>query len=163
MKRLIPPFIIGLVMAGGFAFAGVTKPETIVNFLDFFGDWDGSVMAVMGAAVAVTFVLFRVILRERQQPVLEAKFSIPTRRDVDWRLLTGASAFGLGWGLIGFCPGPALASLATGSTELYVWFAGLLGGMYGFSAFDRWLQSRSAKREAAHKPVGRQTASPASV
>lgn len=163
MKRLVAPFVIGLVMAFGFAFAGVTKPETIVNFLDFFGDWDGSVMAVMGAAVTITFILFRVILRTRQQPVFEAKFSIPTRRDIDWRLLTGAAAFGLGWGLIGFCPGPALASLATGSTELYVWFVGLLGGMYGFSYFDKLLQARSVKREAARKPVGRQSAASASA
>ena len=161
MKRLVAPFVIGLLMAFGFAFAGVTKPETIVNFLDFFGEWDGSVMAVMGGAVAVTFVLFRVILRTRQQPVLEAKFSIPTRRDIDWRLLVGASAFGLGWGLIGFCPGPALASLATGSTELYVWFVGLLGGMYGFRYFDKWLQSRNTKREANQKAVGRQSAASA--
>mgnify|MGYP003573354850 CR=1 FL=1 len=159
MKRLIAPFVIGLVMAGGFVFAGVTKPETIVNFLDFFGEWDGSVMAVMGAAVAVTFILFRVILRKRATPVLEAKFSVPTRRDIDWRLLAGASTFGLGWGLIGFCPGPALASLATGATELYVWFGGLLGGMYAFRGFDRWLHLRSVKREPNAKPVGRQTAS----
>lgn len=159
MKRLIAPFVIGLLMAGGFAFAGVTKPETIVNFLDFAGNWDGSVMAVMGAAVMVTFVLFRVILRQRQQPLFEAKFSIPTRRDIDGRLLGGAALFGLGWGLIGFCPGPALASVATGSTELYVWFAGLLAGMYGFSVFDRLVQARSAKQAQESKPVGRQTAS----
>ncbi|MFW5740006.1 MAG: DUF6691 family protein [Myxococcota bacterium] len=159
MKRLIAPFVIGLVMAGGFAFAGVTKPETIVNFLDFFGNWDGSVMAVMGAAVTVTFILFRVILRARKQPMFEAKFGIPTRRDIDWRLMVGASAFGLGWGLIGFCPGPAIASLATGSTELYVWFVGLLAGMYIFKGFERVLQARSAKREITAKRVGRQTAS----
>ena len=151
MKKLVAPFLIGLVMAGGFAFAGVTKPETIVNFLDFAGDWDGSVMAVMGAAVVVTFVLFRVILRKRERPVFEAKFSIPTRRDIDWRLLVGAGVFGLGWGLIGFCPGPALASLATGSTELYVWFGGLVGGMLGYSAFERWLQERAAIREAERR------------
>ncbi len=151
MKKLVAPFVIGLVMAGGFAFAGVTKPETIVNFLDFAGDWDGSVMAVMGAAVVVTFILFRVILGFRKQPVFEAKFSIPTRRDIDWRLLAGAGVFGLGWGLIGFCPGPALASLATGSTELYVWFGGLVAGMFGYSAFDRWLQERSdARRGEQH-------------
>lgn len=158
MKRLIAPFAIGMMMAGGFALAGVTKPETIVNFLDFFGNWDGAVMAVMGAAVTVTFVLFRVILRKRAQPLLEEKFSIPTRRDIDWRLLVGASVFGLGWGLIGFCPGPALASLATGSAELYVWFVGLLAGMFGFRAFERALQARSTKRSQSSKPVGRQTA-----
>ena len=159
MKRLIAPFLIGLIMAGGFVFAGVTKPETIVSFLDFFGAWDASVMAVMGAAVTVTFIMFRVILRKRQQPILEAKFSIPTRRDIDWRLLAGASTFGLGWGLIGFCPGPALASLATGATELYVWFGGLLGGMYAFRGFDRWLQARGIKRERGAKSTSRQTVS----
>jgi hypothetical protein len=133
-------------MAAGFAFAGVTKPETIVNFLDVTGNWDGTVMVVMGVAVTVTFILFRVIWRTRERPLLEAKFSIPTRRDVDWRLLVGASLFGLGWGLIGFCPGPALASLATGSTELYVWLGGVVVGMYAFREFDRVLQSRGTKR-----------------
>ncbi len=163
MKRLIPPFVIGLLMAGGFALGGVTKPETIVNFLNFFGEWDGAVIGVMGAAVTVTFIMFRVILRNRQQPVLEAKFSIPTRRDIDGRLLTGAALFGLGWGLIGFCPGPALASLATGSTDLFVWFGGLLAGMFAFRYVDRWLQSRASKRTSESKPVGRQTASAASA
>ncbi len=147
MKPLIAPFVIGLLMSGGFVLGGVTKPETIINFLDVAGNWQGDVMGVMGAAVVVTFLMFRLIFAKRQQPVLEAKFLIPTRRDIDWRLIVGASVFGLGWGLIGFCPGPALATLATGSAELYVWFAGLLLGMYAFRAFDRVLQNRSIRRQ----------------
>jgi len=144
MIRLLVSFLIGAVMSVGFALGGVTKPETIVQFLDFTGDWKGDVMAVMGGAVAVTFVLFRLVLK-RNAPVLEAKFSLPTRRDIDTRLVVGAVLFGVGWGLIGFCPGPALASMGTFSMELFVWFAAVVAGMFLFKGFDRYLQQRAAR------------------
>ena len=115
-------------MAAGFALAGVARPETIVGFLDVFGQWKPEVAVVMGTAVLVTFVSYRLILR-RSAPVFETKFQIPTRRDVDTRLLAGSALFGLGWGLIGVCPGPALASIATGAPEVWVWLGSMAVGM----------------------------------
>lgn len=151
MIRLVVPFFIGATMATGFALSGVTRPEVIVSFLDFAGRWDPSMMVVMATAVAITFSLYRWVLR-RSRPILDEKFMIPTRRDIDTRLIAGSAAFGLGWGLVGLCPGPALASLATGSFQVFIWLASVVGGMYLFSAVDRALQTRSKKLAARKKP-----------
>jgi uncharacterized membrane protein YedE/YeeE len=141
MIALLVPFAIGVVMAVGFALAGVTRPETIVGFLDFFGDWQPDVMLVMGAAVAVTAIAYR-FAWSKPRPLLGGRFALPTRRDIDSRLVVGAALFGLGWGLVGLCPGPALASLAAGSWELGVWLASVVGGMLAFRAFESVARAR---------------------
>lgn len=137
-------FSIGLIFAVAFALGGVTQPGTIVGFLDFFGDWQPQVMLVMGGAVTVTFLLYRLSFR-RSRPLFAPKFSVPTRRDIDGRLLGGAAIFGAGWGLVGYCPGPALASVASGSVSLYLWLAFLVAGMLLFKIWDRAWQARSSK------------------
>jgi len=144
MRTLVITFLIGVLFSVGFALGGVTKPETIVGFLDFFGDWDPSVLLVMGAAVPVTFLLYRLTFR-RERPLLDSKFLVPTRRDIDGRLVGGAVLFGAGWGLIGFCPGPVLASLTTGISAVYVFLVAMVAGMVLFSAYDK---SISAQRPA---------------
>jgi len=160
MIGLVVPFAIGVVMAVGFALAGVTRPETIVGFLDFFGDWQPDVMLVMGTAVAVTAIAYRLTWR-RPQPLLGGKFAVPTRRDIDIRLVVGAGLFGLGWGLVGLCPGPALASIATGSRELFVWLASVVAGMLLFRVFERVATirrlrgSRTGTVDAADPPANR--------
>jgi uncharacterized membrane protein YedE/YeeE len=157
MKANITAFIVGIVFAMGFGFAGLTRPETIIGFLDFTGDWQHEVMLVMGAAVIVTFITYRLIFR-RSSPVLAPKFGVPTRRDLDGRLITGAVMFGAGWGLIGFCPGPAIASLASGSLPILVWLAALVAGMLLFRVWDR-MRLRTPRPADVPKPTERQAAS----
>lgn len=147
MIRLLVPFGIGAIMAVGFALGGVTRPETIVGFLDFTGDWNPAVLGVMGAALAVTFVAYRLIWR-RGRPLLAPKFYLPTRNDIDARLVGGAALFGFGWGLVGLCPGPALSAVGQGSLSVVVWLVALFAGMGLYQLFDRAMQRRAANREA---------------
>lgn len=144
MKDLVT-FFVGVMFAMGFGLAGVTRPATIVNFLDFTGRWDPTVMLVMGAAVVTTFTAYRLMFR-RNKPVLAPVFSIPTRRDIDSRLLVGSAIFGAGWGLVGLCPGPALSSLTGASAPTVVVFLGaLIGGMLLFKGWDSAMALRAQR------------------
>ena len=106
----------------------MTKPTKVVGFLDVAGDWDASLAFVMIGAIAVHMALYRLV-RRRGAPLFDLRFHVPTRRDLDPRLLGGAALFGLGWGLGGFCPGPALVSLASGGGAVFAFVAAMLGGM----------------------------------
>ena len=100
----------GLIFSLGLLISDMAKPAKVQNFLDLFGSFDPSLIFVMGAAVLVTFVGYRLALR-RPRPLLAERFFLPTLKDIDARLVLGASLFGIGWGLSGFCPGPAIVSL----------------------------------------------------
>ena len=97
----------------------MVNPAKVLGFLDVTGQWDPSLILVMGGGVAV-FAAGFLLVKRTARPVFAAKFEIPTRRDIDPRLVAGAVLFGIGWGLAGFCPGPALTSLAFGITKVYV-------------------------------------------
>ncbi|MFN3201199.1 MAG: DUF6691 family protein [Bradymonadia bacterium] len=146
MKQPLVAFVAGVVFAVGLALSGMTEPAKVIGFLDFTGTWDPSLVFVMGGAVMVTFVLFRLIWR-RGQPVLAGRFHLPTRNDVDGRLLGGAALFGVGWGLGGYCPGPAIASTSTATSGLLVFLGAMLGGMYAFKLVD-WARAR--RRAGTH-------------
>ena len=103
MKALIT-FIVGFIFAIGLSISGMTQPHVVRGFLDIFGAWNYSLMGVMGGAIALHSVAFYLI-RKRSTPLLDAQFHIPTRKDIDWRLLAGAAMFGLGWGWAGRHPG----------------------------------------------------------
>jgi len=134
----------GVIFALGLAFAGMTRAEKVVGFLNFFRGWDPSLMFVMGGAIAVHAVAWRVIQR-RPSPLLSARFLVPTRRDLDARLLLGAAIFGVGWGLGGFCPGPGLASLVTATPTALAFLVAMLVGSLGASKADALL-TRSLRR-----------------
>ena len=127
MARNIVALVAGIVFGLGLAVAQMTNPDKVLAFLDVAGAWDPSLILVMGAAVAVSMAMFRLVLK-RPQPVFETRFYLPTRELIDRRLLGGAAVFGIGWGLIGFCPGPAISSLAFGHTESFVFVAAMLVG-----------------------------------
>ena len=127
MRRNVLAFASGLVFAIGLALAGMTQPAKVVGFLDFLGDWDPSLAFVMMGAILVFFPAYRVATR-RPAPVWAERFHIPEPTAIDARLLGGAALFGVGWGLGGFCPGPALSSLGALSTQALVFTAGMLGG-----------------------------------
>ena len=125
----------GALFGLGLALAGMTRPDKVRAFLDFTGAWDPSLAFVMGGAIAVHAVAWRLIAR-RASPVFAAGFALPTRRDLDVRLLLGAAVFGVGWGLGGYCPGPALASLVTGSVPVLAFVGAMLAGLVVTARLD---------------------------
>ncbi|HUN57405.1 MAG TPA: DUF6691 family protein [Candidatus Binataceae bacterium] len=129
MKTSLVSFCSGIVFALGLGISGMTRPVKVIDFLDFFGNWDPSLAFVMVGAIAVYFVANRQRLT-MGSPLLAAKFAIPTRSDLDANLIIGATIFGAGWGLGGFCPGPALTSLASGALPVMIFVAAMAAGIY---------------------------------
>lgn len=141
--RLIASYIIGLIFGIGISISGMANPAKVLNFFDIAGTWDPSLIFVMGGAVVVTFIGYRVVLK-RPAPMLEQKFQLPTRRDLDLPLIGGAAVFGIGWGIAGFCPGGALPALGTGRSEVFIFVAALLAGIFAVNVFRRLQTQRSA-------------------
>ena len=126
--RTLVAALCGLVFGAGLALAGMTNPAKVLAFLDVAGHWDATLAFVMGAALAVAAPAFAAA-RRRARPWLAEAFALPTRTDIDASLLGGAALFGVGWGLVGLCPGPALAGLARGSWEILLFNAAMIGGV----------------------------------
>jgi uncharacterized protein len=129
-------FVSGLLFAVGLAVAGMTQPGKVVAFLDVAGDWDPSLAFVMMGAIAVYFTANR-LGQKRATPWVGGVFHLPTRRDIEPRLLAGAGLFGIGWGLAGYCPGPGLSSLGTGALNAFVFVASMSFGMLLFEALQK--------------------------
>ena len=119
-------FVAGIVFGVGLAVSQMTNPEKVLSFLDIFGHWDPSLLFTMGAAVAVSFIGYRVVLKGG--PVLDEALHLPTRSDIDIRLLAGALIFGIGWGIAGYCPGPAIAGLTSGINEPLIFVSAMIVG-----------------------------------
>ena len=129
MGKYISVLVTGLIFGLGLAVSGMTHASKVLGFLDVTGNWDPSLLLVLGGAVAVTVVAFRFILH-RPAPVLEDKFKLPTARRVDARLVVGAAVFGIGWGISGYCPGPGIALLAAPGWETWVFIPAMLLGAF---------------------------------
>lgn len=142
MRAGLAAGVSGFLFALGLGLGGMTQPSRVRSFLDVTGEWDPSLAFVMGGALGVHFVLQRII-RRREVPLLSASFQVPSLSRVDGRLITGAALFGVGWGLSGYCPGPAFTALATGGTEVLLFTLSMLGGMFLFSLWER-ASARSA-------------------
>lgn len=125
---LIAALVSGALFGTGLAMSGMTDARRILGFLDVFGDFDPTLLLVLGGAVATTVLLFRFVLR-RGSPVLASTFHLSNLRHIDRRLLGGAALFGCGWGIAGYCPGPALAGLGIGSLEALWFVPAMIGGM----------------------------------
>jgi uncharacterized protein len=128
VKRLVPPFGSGILFGAGLTLGGMTNPERVRGFLDVFGRWDPTLMFVMAGAVLVMAVAWRARYR-MQTPLFGDKFSLPDRSDLDAKLIIGSALFGMGWGLAGLCPGPAVAALALGFWQAWLFVAAMLAGM----------------------------------
>jgi len=128
VTRTLVGLAIGLLFGAGLALSDMTNPAKVQNFLDVFGSWDPSLAFVMGGALAVSALGYQVA-RRRDAPWLAPRFQLPDPKDVDLPLLLGAGLFGVGWGLGGFCPGPALAGLLQGSAGVLVFVAAMLVGV----------------------------------
>ncbi|MGZ8287664.1 MAG: YeeE/YedE family protein [Telluria sp.] len=144
--RMISSLLTGLVFGIGLIISGMTNPAKVLGFLDLAGLWDPSLALVMGGAIAVGLVAFQVA-RKRSKSLLGDPMRLPTATKVDRRLLVGGLAFGVGWGLAGFCPGPALASLAVGGTKPAIFTVAMIAGMIIFEVLERTTATR-AKRAA---------------
>ena len=124
--RAAAGLLIGSVFGLGLAVSGMTNPEKVLGFLDLVDRWDPSLIFVMGGAVVVTFVGYR--WAGQSAPILDVKHHLPTSQVIDARLVVGSAVFGLGWGLAGYCPGPALTGIATGSWEPPVFVVAMFAG-----------------------------------
>lgn len=126
--QVFASLLAGLVFGLGLIVSGMANPAKVLGFLDLAGDWDPSLALVMAGAVAVGLLAFR-FTRGRTTSMLGAPMKLPTARDIDRRLVAGAAAFGVGWGIAGFCPGPALVALGMGEPKALVFVAAMLAGM----------------------------------
>lgn len=150
--RTLASGVAGALFGVGLAISGMTNPKKVIGFLDLFGKWDASLMLVMAGAIAVHFVAYRLIQKKRA-PAFAEKFNIPTRRDIDLKLVAGAAIFGLGWGLGGFCPGPGLVSSMSGAASALVFVVAMLGSMFATSKVEAYL-GKLRERKAAESVAG---------
>ncbi len=128
MWRAISGLVAGLVFGLGLVISGMSNPAKVLNFLDLAGAWDPSLAFVMGGALVVTFVGYRLVQRS-SAPLLDTTFHIPAKAAIDLRLLVGSGLFGIGWGIGGYCPGPALASSTLGDWSTWAFLVSMLVGM----------------------------------
>ena len=141
----ISEFLVGLFFGLGLMLSGMTDPGKVIGFLDLFGAWDPSLALVMGGAIMVGVFAFTVA-KKRTTTFLGGVLRFPTNADIDKKLVIGSLMFGAGWGLAGFCPGPALVSMADGQPKALVFVLAMLVGMLGFELMDRFIHApRKAK------------------
>ena len=144
----INEFVVGLMFGVGLMASGMTDPGKVIGFLDLFGAWDPSLALVMGGAVVVGFFAFA-LAKKRTTTFLGGALRLPTTNQMDKPLVIGSLLFGAGWGLGGFCPGPALVSMADGQSKATLFVAAMLVGMLGFELMDRLVHApRKAKLNA---------------
>jgi uncharacterized protein len=128
-------FLLGLLFGLGLLLAGMTDPAKVLAFLDLAGAWDPSLALVMGGGIAMGLGAFG-LAKRRQRTLLGGPLRLPTATEIDRRLLAGSALFGVGWGLAGFCPGPALVSLGLGDARVAVFVAAMLAGMAVFEVLE---------------------------
>ncbi|HXJ00085.1 MAG TPA: DUF6691 family protein [Micropepsaceae bacterium] len=135
MREIVAALLTGFLFGLGLCLSGMTSPAVVQGFLDIAGDWNPALLFVMAAGVAVTFIGYRVLV-PKSRPLWASGFSLPTATAIDAPLLSGAAIFGVGWGLAGYCPGPALVSLASGRTSVIIFVVSMLAGMI----LVRWMR-----------------------
>ena len=136
MQHRISEFAVGLLFGIGLILSGMTDPGKVTGFLDLFGQWDPSLALVMGGAIMVGVFAFA-LAKKRTTTFLGGALHLPKSTDIDRRLVVGGLVFGAGWGLAGFCPGPALVSLGAGQPKAAVFVVAMLAGMYVFELLER--------------------------
>jgi hypothetical protein len=137
MRESVAGLLTGLVFGLGLCLSGLADPAVVQGFLDLAGDWNPALLFVMAAGVAVTLIGYRIVLNQAR-PLWSASFRLPLATAVDVPLMCGATLFGIGWGLAGYCPGPILVSMASGRGEVFVFVLAMLAGMVAV----RWMRSR---------------------
>ncbi len=146
MLRTFAALAAGLLFGVGLTTSQMVDPAKVLGFLDLSGDWDPSLAFVLGSAVGTAALGFRLVHRYRTAPLFAAAFDSPIARNIDRRLAWGAGLFGVGWGLVGLCPGPAFAALAIAPAQVVVFVAAMLVGMAGFEIFRSFAGQKQGPR-----------------
>lgn len=141
MRAIIASLICGLLFGFGLIVSGMSNPARVLNFLDFSANWDATLAFVMGGAILVAAPgMFWV--RKRSKPLFANKFDIPTSKTIDVKLILGSAAFGIGWGISGFCPGPAVVAIASLQTDVLLFVGAMIVGMLA----QHWLNANKANK-----------------
>ena len=148
----VSSFIVGLIFGIGLIFAGMTDPSKVIGFLDISGLWDPSLAFVMVGAILVGLVAFR-FANKRTMNFLGGAIRLPTKNDIDTRLIVGSLLFGIGWGLAGFCPGPALVALGTGAPQAIIFVLSMIAGMALFEGAERLMRPRDVDAKPSDTPA----------
>lgn len=135
MSTIVVALVSGIIFGLGLCVSEMINPTRVIGFLDVFGRWDATLLLVMAAAVTVAGIGFPLVAR-RAKPIFADKFVVPVKTDIDLRLITGSVLFGVGWGLAGLCPGPAIAALASMSPPILMFVAAMIGGQWLASRFE---------------------------
>jgi uncharacterized membrane protein YedE/YeeE len=138
MKNSISSFFVGLMFALGLGLAGMTEPQKVIGFLDVANHWDPSLIFVMGGALITHSILYWLI-RKRPSPIFSDQWYVPNKSEITSQLLIGASLFGLGWGIAGYCPAPAITSLASLTLKPFVFVITMIAGMLLYHGCAKWL------------------------
>jgi len=155
LPRTLAALACGLLFGLGLAISGMMNPAKVIGFLDVAGDWDPTLAFVMGGALLVAMPAYRMILA-RRHPVLAGSFSLPEKARLDAPLSLGSALFGVGWGLVGFCPGPAVAAVVTGLPAVLGFVAAMLVGM----ALHAWISGERTIRTSSSPEAGDAAADP---
>lgn len=145
LVSLFSGFLFGL----GMIISGMANPEKVVGFLDLAGAWDPSLMFVMGGALLVFMPSYFLLIKPKQKPVVAQEFCLAKNKSIDSRLVSGAAIFGLGWGIAGVCPGPALSSLALGNSGVWVFFAFMMVGLGATNLLICFKNNRESQTQTA--------------
>lgn len=143
----------GALFGIGLGMSGMTRPARIIGFLDVTGSWDPSLVLVMVGAIAVYLPAYWIITR-RKHPIMDVRFWLPTRTEIDTRLIIGASIFGIGWGIGGICPGPAIAAVGTGYAPYIVFAPAMALGMIVHNTVTSAVNSRGQTNKVRESPCG---------
>lgn len=136
-KRSVSALVSGILFGFGLCLSRMVDPAVVVGFLDVTGRWDPRLLCVMGGALLVAMPMFPLILKYCDSPVCDAQFTLPANRAIDQPLVLGAVVFGIGWGLGGVCPGPAVSALAFGVKEAFIFMAAMAAGMCLFAVVNK--------------------------
>lgn len=134
--QVVSSFFVGLIFALGLALSGMTQPQKVIGFLDILGGWDPSLAFVMLGAIPVHYIS-HFLLKGRKSPLFDIQFHLPTRKDINPSLIIGSALFGIGWGIGGFCPGPGLTALGSGTKEALIFVASMTVGMLLYRVYQR--------------------------
>lgn len=148
--QVITAAIIGLLFGMGILISGMGNPAKVLGFFDLAGDWDPSLAFVMGGALVVTAIGYRLVF-SRGKPLLGLAFNVPTATQIDTPLLFGSAVFGIGWGITGFCPGAVVPMLAIGSSAPALFFTGFIAGLVATRQYRVWATERNLVRQTIHK------------
>lgn len=129
MKNVIAALAAGMIFGLGIVLSGMANPAKVLNFFDIAGTWDPSLIFVMGGALITTAIGYRVVFARQAKPMFEANFSLPSKKEIEPRLIAGSALFGIGWGIAGFCPGGAIPALGLGYPETVVFVTAMIVGI----------------------------------